>query len=560
MKQRIVRDYLESLKEDSELDYIFPMLLESMNFRIVTTPRCSKGQPQYGKDVVAIGKDEDGVIHRWYFELKGNADKDIDDNTFNKRDGIRESILAAKDVPYEDSSIPKFNCLPSKIVVVHNGILKENTHEQFNKFISREFPNGGFERWDIEKLTALFTKNLFNEALFCDNESYLLFKKILVMMDAPGWGTTDIDKLIDLQLSYCPTSNNSSRLLVKCFCALNLALNIIFHYSQESGILLPAKKSSERIVLKLWAWILKNKKEKNKSVIGFFSRIVELHLAIYSAYLQKTIPLATCYKGLYMVHGSETEKVCYPLRCYDFMNDLLYYFIAYNAFCPVITKETLRQQIDIIIAVIRSNTGIDVPLLDSHAITTQMLLWFVLGHEHEETDEKVIYEHIQSLVMNVIIRKRDENMFPELYSNRNQVAKSLYEKSEDYQDSSSLYLMTLVEIVAWMECEPLYKMLREKVEETGVNLQVSFPIESENLECDMFEHRLHDELSVQTNIKLPESMEEFIKTFRKKYNHIDMRSDKTKFWFLKILAHVHYETDLFPDFLKLGFWEPLNKE
>mgnify|MGYP003464851808 FL=1 len=124
MKQRIVRDYLESLKEDSELDYIFPMLLESMNFRIVTTPRCSKGQPQYGKDVVAIGKDEDGVIHRWYFELKGNADKDIDDNTFNKRDGIRESILAAKDVPYEDSSIPKFNCLPSKIVVVHNGILK----------------------------------------------------------------------------------------------------------------------------------------------------------------------------------------------------------------------------------------------------------------------------------------------------------------------------------------------------------------------------------------------------------------------------------------------------
>ena len=165
--------------------------------------------------------------------------------------------------------------------------------------------------------------------------------------------------------------------------------------------------------------------------------------------------------------------MCYPLRCYDFMNDLLYYFIAYNAFCPVITKETLRQQIDIIIAVIRSNTGIDVPLLDSHAITTQLLLWFVLGHEHEETDEKVIYEHIQSLVMNVIIRKRDENMFPELYSNRNQVAKSLYEKSEDYQDSSSLYLMTLVEIVAWMECEPLYRRLRERIEETGVNLQVS---------------------------------------------------------------------------------------
>lgn len=558
MKQRIVRDYLESLKEDSELDYIFPMLLESMDFRIVTTPRSSKGQTQYGKDVVAIGKNEDGVIHRWYFELKGNADKDIDDNTFNKKDGIRESILAAKDVPYEDSSIPKFNSLPSKIVVVHNGILKENTHEQFNKFISREFPNGGFERWGIEKLTELFTQYLFNEALFCDNESYLLFKKILVMMDAPGWSTTDIDKLIDLQLSYCPANNNSSRLLVKCFCALNLALNIIFHYSQESDVLLPAKKSSERVVLKLWAWILRNKKEKNKRVTGLFSRIVELHLAIYSAYLHKTISLATCYKGLYMMHGSDTEKVCYPLRCYDFMNDLLYYFVSYNAFCSLVTKECLRQQIDIINAVIKNNTGLDVPLLDTHAITTQLLLWFVLSQEHNESDEMVIFDHIQRLVMNVIIRKRDYDMFPELYSNRKQVAKSLYEKSEDYQDTSSLYLMVLVEIVAWMECEPLYKMLRDKIEETKVNLQVSYPIESETLEYDIFEHKLHNELSVQTNIRLPESMDEFKKSFRKKYNHIDLRSDKTKFWFLKILAHVHYETDWFPDFLKLGFWEPLS--
>lgn len=150
MKQRIVRDYLESLKEDSELDYIFPILLESMNFRIVTTPRNSKGQSQYGKDIVAIGRDSDGAIYRWYFELKGHSDKDIDDNTFNKRDGIRESILAANDVPFEDSSIPKFNSLSRKIVIVHNGILKANTREQFDKFIKREFPNGGFERWDVK--------------------------------------------------------------------------------------------------------------------------------------------------------------------------------------------------------------------------------------------------------------------------------------------------------------------------------------------------------------------------------------------------------------------------
>lgn len=87
MKNKILRAYLEALKEDEELDKIFPLLLRAMNFRIVSTPKHSKGMSQYGKDVIAIGKDDDGIICRWYFELKGNAAKDINDNTFNVKDG-----------------------------------------------------------------------------------------------------------------------------------------------------------------------------------------------------------------------------------------------------------------------------------------------------------------------------------------------------------------------------------------------------------------------------------------------------------------------------------------
>ena len=97
MRNTIVKEYLESLKEDQELDYIFPILLESMDFQIVATPKNSKGQPQYGKDVIAIGKDENGEKCKWYFELKGNAAKNIDNTTFLEPDGVRESILEAKE-------------------------------------------------------------------------------------------------------------------------------------------------------------------------------------------------------------------------------------------------------------------------------------------------------------------------------------------------------------------------------------------------------------------------------------------------------------------------------
>lgn len=556
MKHRIVRDYLESLKEDKELDYIFPMLLEAMGFRIVATPRNSKGQSQHGKDVIAIGKGEDGVLYRWYFELKGNAAKDINDKTYQVEDGVRDSILAAKDAPYEDSSIPSFNKLPYKIVFVHNGVLMENTRITFEGFIKREFPNGGFERWHIERLTELFSKYLFDECLFCDDESYTLFKKILVLLDAPGWKTTDVDRLIDIQLNHCNLEKKNHREIAKCLSSLNLLLAIIYKYAQDAKNLLPAKMASDRIVLKTWAWILKNNKEKSKIVIDFLSKIVDLHLDIYYKYIKKIVPLAISYKGLYLYRGSDSERVCYPLRCYAFMNDLLYFYMV-SCYLNNQNKQYLNAAKNTILEILKNNSGFDVPSLDTHAITLQLLLSFVLRFPLSEDDKKTIMEFFKRLTLNVIIRKNEKDMFPELHGNSKQVAKSIYKKSPEYSDSSSLFLMTLIEIIAWADAEPLYTMLREKIEETKVNLQVSYPIESDDLEIKLFEHQLYDEMAVHTNIKLPESLEEFNKSYKKRYNSIDFRTTKTRFWFLTILAHIHYQTDLFPDYMNLGFLEPL---
>ena len=120
MRNIIIKDYISSLKEDKELDYIFTLLLENMDFQIVSTPHNTRGQTQYGKDVVATGKDENGRMWKWYFIIKGHAAKDINSYNFNSPDGIRESLLVAKDVDFESYSIPGFNKLPTKFVVVHN--------------------------------------------------------------------------------------------------------------------------------------------------------------------------------------------------------------------------------------------------------------------------------------------------------------------------------------------------------------------------------------------------------------------------------------------------------
>lgn len=85
-KTIIIKDYLESLTEDKELDYLFPMLLESMGFVILCKPKEYKGFTQYGKDIVAVGVDKaDNIKKRFYFELKGGNDRNITDSNFEKK-------------------------------------------------------------------------------------------------------------------------------------------------------------------------------------------------------------------------------------------------------------------------------------------------------------------------------------------------------------------------------------------------------------------------------------------------------------------------------------------
>ena len=186
------------------------------------------------------------------------------------------------------------------------------------------------------------------------------------------------------------------------------------------------------------------------------------------------------------------------------MNDLLYYYMV-SCNLRSRNKQYINAAKNVVLKILQNNSGFEVPLLDTHAITLQLLIAFVFRFPLTEEDEKTIMEFIKRLTLNVIIRKNEKDMLPELYGNSKQVAKSIYVKSPEYSDSSSLFLMTLIEIVAWADAEPLYTMLREKIEEKKVNLQVAYPIESDDLEINFFEHKLYDEMAVQTNIKFPKS-------------------------------------------------------
>ncbi|GAL77271.1 hypothetical protein JCM19274_4984 [Algibacter lectus] len=372
-----IQEYLSTLKEDSELDYLFPLLLKSMGFKIIRTPKESKGQSQYGKDVIAIGKDENDVLYKWYFELKGYADKNITETNFHKKDGILESIREAKYVDYEDFSIPTLQDLPTKIVLVHNGIIKSNFLQTFNGFIKKELIGYSFERWDIYKLSDLFSTYLFGgEYLLVDVESNLLLKKAFAFWDLEDYDFKHLKELIVLQFS--KSNGTSKRPLKKLFASLGLLNTLIFHYSKEDNNLVPAKECSKFLVLKTWHWILENDLQNKKPVVKEFKKLLKGQFEIFDKYFQKTFSIAKIENGLYSEYGAFFEKIGYPLRCFEYLDDLIYYCRLRNTlFESKKIKRLKNKQKDLIIELIDNNSGFNRPLFDNHSIPiVQLFLFF----------------------------------------------------------------------------------------------------------------------------------------------------------------------------------------
>jgi hypothetical protein len=550
VRQEVIKQYVASLKEDAELDYIFPLLLERMGYRVLATPKQSKGKPQFGRDVVAT-MNVDGVNTLFFFELKGFGARDITSQTLTAEDGIIDSLKTSKYTEYRDSSIPGLEDFSRRWVFVHNGGIDSNVMLTWNDFVQKVFPDGDLERWDLEKLTALFSKYLFDETLLADEKSYHLFKKVLVLLDGEGNNFKDIVSLIDLQIQkIAGKKKEGRRAIINLFATLRLIASMVYFYSKDCNNLLPAKFCIDTILVKTWAWILKGKKEKKTTIIKHFYSLVLLQVQIYEEYVKKILSVARLNKSMYGFESSDTEYIFYPLRCFDFLEDLTYFFFLTESIGRPTQKE-IRNRLDTLRLVIEKNTACTMPLLDTHSISIQMVFLYIFDRSKgNEEDVHFLGKYLMDVVINITKRYQDKKMWPEMTGNRLALARSLYVKDDDYCCESSLLLTVIFELIAYLNIPQLYTPLKKTVEESGVNLQIAFPITDEfDIEQTLFEHRLYDEMAVQTDIKLPDTLDGFHKNYLKKYSSIAYRSDVAGFEFMRVLAHKYYETDLFPDFL-----------
>jgi hypothetical protein len=563
IKNIVVKEYLESLTEKNELNYIFPILLESMGFTILSKPTEYLGIQEYGKDIVAIGIDEDGVKKRFYFELKGGADRNINEGNFYGKDGVQDSLTQAT---YNDfvSAFPKFDKLPLKIVIVHNGVIKgtvQSTLESF--FIKNAINNISFDRWDISRLTLLFADKLFGAYLLTDPQSTKLFNRVLVNLNATDGISKDFVDLIELTFKK-ETWKKSKKLPRKwqlLFESIRLIGFIIYTESKEYNNYEIAKRYLTHLLLKYWHWILKNKLEDDIVVLNYFNQFLELYFKVLVEYFGRTTPIALLKDGLYSENGGRYEQIGYAKRTFEYLEYFTFLLRVVHLDPKYTNHNEAHQQI---VKIIMANDVSFRPLLDIHSVPIINILNLLIECGHIQ-DAK---NYLTMVLQQVKYAKEHTGFLPDANNSIENVIKFTVTgvKPVYYSDSTSPILAVLMEYIALFDMEEEFNVMKEFILKNDIDLGVFVPhhgINSKSLDLikdndnDLEEQLfsksfrdgyqselrmtkiLHDELDYQSfKEKLVKRKDEFT---------YDYRTDKAGYPFLRDLAHIYFSTPYFPD-------------
>ncbi|MEP6261476.1 MAG: hypothetical protein ABJ092_07860 [Gillisia sp.] len=566
IKQLVVKDYLESLTEKDELNRIFPLLLESMGFEILSKPTEYLGLQEYGKDIVAVGIDEDKVKKRFYFELKGGADRNITTRNFYGKDGIQESITEATYTPFV-SAYPKFEDLPLKVVIVHNGVIEGGLQKTFENFlvkISKSVDNTVFERWDIARLTAMFSENLFGAYLLTDSSTTKLFNRVLVNLDTSDGVSRDFIKLIDSLFEKIEWKGYKTKIPRKwqlLFESLKLISFIIYTESKEYNNLDIAKRYLTHLVLRYWYWVLKNNLENDKKVLKHFNQVMLFFYEVLQQYFDRTLSVVQTKDGLYAENGGMYEQVGYTQRTFDYLAYLLILINMEKAFFPDYDLLDARTGV---YNVVQHNSVSKRPLLDIHSLVIVNTIELFI--QTDDIDSAKSY--LKSVLATIHYRKKKSGMLPDANNSIQNVIKYTVTGTKPvyYSDSTSPLLAVLLEYIALFGLEEEYNQLRIFVKKHDITLGLFIPHHSKNsvseeliedkendLEEQLFSKPLRDGYQVDTRLtknlidELP--FEEFKEKIKKRKDEFiyEYRTDKAGYAFLKDLAHFYFQTPYFPD-------------
>lgn len=547
----ILAEYINSLKEDGELDKVIQDILRVNGVEVFSKPE--KGR-QFGVDIYAVGKDFTDGNKRKVFLItvkQGDLDRRNWDAEVNS---VRQSLDEIREVFVKNNLAPQHKKLPIKIVVAFNGLIKQSLQQNWAGY-TNDHPKFEFALWQSDFLVEQFQEKMLNESGFSNNLRSSI-RKTIIHLENRDYKLGDFVTVLDILYGNFKTAT-SKKAKIKVLKEMRLIVTIVIKYCDESDNLLHAINCSEKYILRLWSLLSEEDQDKIyvKEVIAGF----HLHLETLAKYNTKLSFTSFIKDGLGKAVG---DSLSYGSVVYEQIGILCEFGLFVLQLYEFVVKsdtangkemaDVYLEKANVIateaISIVNNNSIFYTPRFDDHLIEIHLLLMLLykLGLKQQAAD---ILHGIQNNMgeayaySRVFPVYRDLRIVAELESNS--------DIRRDY-DYNSTYLFTI--LVEWsivLNLPTLYtsfKILKDTLLKE-ITLLLWFP-DVETQEKLYTENANDDSGYALSGIDLSDSMSVYKTILEEEYRNNCFEKDftfiKESFWVVGLIASRHFRTHIFP--------------
>jgi len=541
----IIQEYLSQLKEAKELDKLLPDLLLAMKYIPITVPQV--GVRQYGVDISAEYIDENENKVLYLFIVKQG---DIGRNEWDSSpQSVRQSLDEIKDVYLTKHISIEHKNIKKKIVLCTNGVLKQETEENWKGYIENNTDNDKieYELWNGYKLAQDIENYMLNESILLGNYKSKL-RKTLALIGDPDYDLSEYYALLKDNLSIKEENKRKAKRLLF---TIRLILNIIYNWCNENKNLKPALYAAERTLLNIWNYFRINLYFDDNDLLIIFGNIFQDFSKKYIEYYKKIYPLCHIKNGLnnYSAYYLLENQNLYEQLGIIAIIGLNYFY--FGAMCEdknmINISESIKETLK---AFISNHKSISSPIYDNHIVEIILSLILLKNFNEDVFIEEWIKEIIYRIEFSFNILGK---FFPiDTDSLEDAVLLSNADKKMKYNMMRSSTLLTcLLQFSAILKLDTLYKnivdMLKLVFKQT--TLQIWFPDDTtdEHLYIENAGYSSGSTFVLQSLPDNVENMNKLIIDCNNKYIYKNSISSINKgFMILPLIASRHFRSPVFP--------------
>ena len=471
-----------------------------------------RGVRQYGVDVAAVGKDEDGKKKLFLLVIKSG---DINRSTWT--DGpqaVQPSLEEIKDV-YLPTHVPsEHRKLPKKVIVVTNGELKQELQLTYSQYSSRwvKKTKAQLVIWSGDTLARLIEQRLLDEFVFPASGRSAL-RRALSTLDNPSLSVEHFEAFFQ---SFCDldrlkglTQARKRKEVVKALWSCALGLAIYHRWAEAEGNLLPAVLASERAVLIAWDFLRRSPCLNEIGSIKAYARVVTGMLEVAGDYALRLTPYYATEHALASIYH---DNVFVNEVVFDQLGKLGLYGTIWTILAETgdseLAKRSANRYAELVKALLTTHTISNGPCYDNQAIDIALAMILLARTGNVSTAK----EWLNRLTNRIGLGKKAGRHFPiDTDSFDDLVAVRITGEVEPQKVATmSTLIPLLAQLCVVFDSEADYQNLRTNLLPLfpGITLQVWYP--DSNFETLLVHGKAHREsgLAVAPYV-LPEKLEDY---------------------------------------------------